>query len=169
MKFVALAVTIFKLHFIQDGAIDKFFRAKAVIDHRSGAQILHARLHGAAFVARSAVVHAEYGVELPFMLNNHARAKLCGFCAAHNLPIKCSIGNFAGRQHSQKGPRNHSRDAGTSPALNQQYKSPHSMRSIESRSQQCNSAKIPTRKIETPVACLASHCPVTRTSHKWCW
>jgi hypothetical protein len=27
---------------------------------------------------------------------------LCGFCAAHNLPIKCSFGNFAGRQRSQK-------------------------------------------------------------------
>jgi hypothetical protein len=35
------------------------------------------------------VIHAEYGVELPFVLDNHAGAKLCGFCAAHNLPIKC--------------------------------------------------------------------------------
>jgi hypothetical protein len=48
------------------------------------------------------MIHAEYGVKLPFMLDDHAGAKLCGFCAAHNLPIKCSFGNFAGRPHFQK-------------------------------------------------------------------
>src|ERR1700722_8843502 len=48
-----------------------------------------------------------------------------------------------------------------SPALNQQYKSPHSTRSIESRSQQCNSTKSSIRKVETPDACLLSICPIT--------
>ena len=85
MEVVALVVEILEFDFVQDGAVHEFFRAEAVIDHGAGAQVFHARLHGAALVARRAVIGAENGEKLALVLDHHAGAKLCGFNAAHKF------------------------------------------------------------------------------------
>src|SRR5438045_1965828 len=84
MEIVALAVEILEFHFVKDGAVHKFFRAKSIIDDRAALEIFHARLHGAALIARSAMVHAENREKLALVLDDHAGTKLCGFDAAHD-------------------------------------------------------------------------------------
>ena len=74
MIFVALVVEIFEFDFIEDGAFDKFFGAETIVDHGAGTEAFKARLHGAALVARSAMVGAEDGVELFFMIDDHTGA-----------------------------------------------------------------------------------------------
>jgi len=74
MVFVALVVEVFEFDFIEDGAFDEFFGAETIVDHGAGAEAFEARLHGAALVARSAMVGAEDGVELFFVIDDHAGA-----------------------------------------------------------------------------------------------
>src|SRR5207253_3944523 len=83
MKVVALAIEVLIFNFIEDGPVDKFLCAEPVIDNRSTLQILHACLHRAAFVSRSAVIDAEYREKLALVLDHHAGAELCRFDAAH--------------------------------------------------------------------------------------
>src|SRR5262249_27533008 len=85
MKIVALVVKVLKLHFVENGAVDKLLSAEPVVDDRAGFEILHARLHGPALVAGRAVFRAEHGEKLALVLDDHAGAKLCGLDAAHCL------------------------------------------------------------------------------------
>jgi hypothetical protein len=48
-------------------------------------------LHGAALVARRAVIDAENREKLALVLDDHAGAELCGFNAAHKLPERLQI------------------------------------------------------------------------------
>jgi len=84
VKTVALVVEVLELHLVQNRAFNEFFGAKAVVDDRAGAQILHARLHGAPLVSGCAVLRAVDGVQIAFVLDDHAGAEKCGFNAAHS-------------------------------------------------------------------------------------
>src|SRR5205823_14661719 len=81
-------------HFVENGALHEFFGAKLVVDDRTGFEVFHARLHGAALVAGRAVLRAVHGEKLALMLDDHAGAKLCGFEAAHMLPEKFRFRKF---------------------------------------------------------------------------
>jgi hypothetical protein len=83
VEIVALAVEEFEFHFVENGAIDKFFGAETIVDNRSAFEVFHARLHGAALVAWRAVVDAKNRKELALVLDDHTGAKLRGFDAAH--------------------------------------------------------------------------------------
>jgi hypothetical protein len=92
MEIIALFVEVLKFNFVENGAVDKFFSAEAIVNHRAILKIFHARLHGAALVAGSAVVDAKNREKLALVLDNHAGAELCSFDAAHNF-----LGRAAGR------------------------------------------------------------------------
>jgi hypothetical protein len=89
MKIVAFVIEIFEFDFVENRAVDKLFGAEAIVNHRAILKIFHARLHGAAFVAGSAVVDAKNREKLALVLDDHAGAKLCGFDAAHNFSRPC--------------------------------------------------------------------------------
>ncbi len=94
VEFVALVVEVLEFHFVEDGAFDEFLGAEPVIDDRAGFEILHARLHGTAFVAGRAVIDAKNREKLALVLDDHAGAKLCGLDAAHMLPKKFRFRKF---------------------------------------------------------------------------
>ena len=81
----------FEFDFVHDGALDEIFSAEAIIDNRAGAEIAHLGLHGAALVARGAVLDAENGVEVAFVLDDHAGAQLCRF---YHLRLLILFGNL---------------------------------------------------------------------------
>jgi hypothetical protein len=85
MEIVAFAVEVLEFNFVKNGAIHEFFGAEAIVNHCAALKIFHARLHGAALVARGAVIDAKNGEKLALVLDNHAGAKLCGFDAAHSF------------------------------------------------------------------------------------
>src|SRR5262249_11891364 len=75
---------------------------------RSGAQVLHARLHGAALVAWRAVLGAEHRVQVTLMLDDHAGAEKCRFDAAHfRSNTLLDFGNSSSRPLCEAARRNH--------------------------------------------------------------
>ena len=75
----AIAVEEFEFDLVQHRAFDEIFGAEAVVDDRSAAQAAHARGHGAALVARRAMVHAVNGVKITLVHDNHSRTQLRRF------------------------------------------------------------------------------------------
>jgi hypothetical protein len=132
VEIVALFVEVLEFDFVEDGAVDEFFGAEAVVDDGAGAEIFHARLHGTALVARGAMLGAVDGVEIAFVLNDHAGAKLGGFDAAHKFkrpdaavtPCRDLIAIRNSRRQPEGGAWNDPRHAGrkSAPNAENQYK-----------------------------------------------
>ena len=99
---VALVVEVLELHLVHDGPLDELLGAEPVIHDRAGAQVFHLGLHGAALIARGAVLGAEHGEELALVLDDHTGPKLCGLNVAHNFP--CSAPTVALRIFLQAAP-----------------------------------------------------------------
>src|SRR5205814_1120956 len=77
----------FHVDLIYVDLLDGVGRAEAVLEHGAGAQVAELGLNEGAQVTRGAVLHFEDGVQLPVVLDDHARTHLgCWDRHASNSP-----------------------------------------------------------------------------------
>src|SRR5271167_1071168 len=82
---VAVGVEKLHLHLVNGDLLDRIAGAEAVLEHGSGPQVAELGLDKGAQVARGAMFDAEHRVKIVVVLDDHARAHLCGWnCHSHD-------------------------------------------------------------------------------------
>ena len=87
---IAFLVEELDLLFVQEGALDKIFRAELVLDHCAALQAAQLGLHKAALVPRRAVCNLKNGEELAVMPDDRSRTQLGGLNRVHCLRVSPS-------------------------------------------------------------------------------